>query len=77
MHFVTEELDGGPPLLQASVSINPSDDAEQVAQKVLIREHQIYPLAVRWFAEGRFQLDDDNALMDGEVLSPNGFIYQD
>jgi phosphoribosylglycinamide formyltransferase-1 len=77
VHFVTEELDGGPPLLQASVPISSTDNAEQIAQKVLVREHQIYPLAVRWFAEGRFLLAGDHALLDGEKLGPSGFIYQD
>jgi phosphoribosylglycinamide formyltransferase-1 len=69
VHFVTEELDGGPPVLQARVPVLPDDDAERLAARVLEREHRIYPLAVRWFADGRLALDaDGRAMLDGEAL---------
>lgn len=70
IHFVTEELDGGPIILQASVPVLPDDDAEKLAARVLEKEHLIYPLAVRWFAEGRLSLNaDDQVVLDGNVLS--------
>lgn len=59
VHFVTEELDGGPLILQAQVLVQAGDDAQRLAERVLGREHQIYPLAIRWFAEGRLRLDRD------------------
>ncbi len=69
VHFVTEELDGGPPVLQARVPVLPGDDAERLAARVLEHEHHIYPLAVRWFADGRLALDaEGRARLDGEAL---------
>ncbi|MCF7992910.1 MAG: phosphoribosylglycinamide formyltransferase [Thiohalocapsa sp.] len=69
VHFVTDELDGGPAVLRARVPVLPGDDAETLAARVLEREHRLYPLAVRWFAEGRLRLDDSGrARMDGKPL---------
>jgi phosphoribosylglycinamide formyltransferase-1 len=70
VHFVTDELDGGPAVLQARVPVLPDDDAERLAARVLAREHVIYPLAVRWFAEGRLVLGaDGRPRLDGRVLA--------
>jgi phosphoribosylglycinamide formyltransferase-1 len=70
IHFVTEELDGGPIIIQASVPVLPDDDAEKLASRVLEKEHIIYPLAVRWLAEGRLSLNaDDQVVLDGNVLT--------
>jgi phosphoribosylglycinamide formyltransferase-1 len=69
VHFVTDELDGGPLIIQARVPVLPGDDAETLAARVLAREHRIYPLAVRWFAEGRLRLGCDGLpRLDGAVL---------
>lgn len=69
VHFVTDELDGGPVVLQARVPVLPGDDAETLAARVLEQEHCIYPLAVRWFADGRLRLGADGCpLLDGEPL---------
>lgn len=68
VHFVTAELDGGPAVLQARVPILPGDDPERLADRVLEREHRIYPLAVRWFAEGRLRFDGDTVWFDGQPL---------
>ena len=56
VHFVTTELDHGPIVAQAVVPVLPGDDEASLAARVLEREHLIYPLAVRWFVEGRLQL---------------------
>ena len=70
VHFVTDELDGGPLIIQARVPVLPGDDAATLAARVLTREHRIYPQAVRWFAEGRLRLGDDGRpLLDGQVLT--------
>jgi phosphoribosylglycinamide formyltransferase-1 len=71
VHFVTEELDGGPLVLQAQVPVLPEDDATTLAARVLEREHQIYPLAIRWFAEGRLAL-----AADGSVILDNNRLEQ-
>ena len=69
VHFVTDELDGGPAVLQARVPVLPGDDADRLAERVLKKEHLIYPLAVRWFAEGRLVLGaDGRPLLDGQTL---------
>jgi phosphoribosylglycinamide formyltransferase-1 len=57
VHFVTPELDHGPIVLQAVVPVLPGDDESRLAERVLAREHVIYPRAVRWFVEGRLHLE--------------------
>lgn len=56
VHFVTEELDGGPVIVQARVPVLPGDTPQTLAARVLVEEHRIYPEAVRRVAEGRLQL---------------------
>jgi len=69
VHFVTEELDGGPVVLQARVPVEPGDDPERLAARVLSQEHRIYPRTVCWFAQGRLWLDTAGApQLDGRVL---------
>lgn len=69
VHFVTVELDGGPLVLQAQVPVEPGDTPEGLAARVLHKEHQIYPQAVRWFAQGRLVLGQDGRpRLDGRVI---------
>jgi len=69
VHFVTEELDGGPLVLQARVPVEPGDDPGRLAARVLAEEHQIYPQVVRWFAQGRLRLGaDGRPRLDGVVI---------
>ena len=69
VHFVTDELDGGPLVLQARVPVKPGDDPDQLAARVLEQEHRIYPQAVRWFAQGRLDLGKDGRpRLDGRAL---------
>jgi phosphoribosylglycinamide formyltransferase-1 len=53
VHFVTAELDRGPIVMQAVVPVRSGDDEAALAARVLVAEHVIYPLAVRWFVEDR------------------------
>lgn len=69
VHFVTSELDGGPVVLQARVPVLSADDASSLAARVLAQEHRIYPLAVRWFAEGRLASSGGRVLLDGLPLT--------
>jgi phosphoribosylglycinamide formyltransferase-1 len=69
VHFVTEQLDGGPPVLQARVPILPDDTETTLSQRVLIQEHIIYPLAVNWFCQGRLRCEAGKARLDGRLLS--------
>ena len=68
VHFVTEELDGGPLIVQARVPVLPGDDAASLSARVQRVEHKIYPLAVGWFASGRLELCEGQARLDGERL---------
>ncbi|MFO1351329.1 MAG: phosphoribosylglycinamide formyltransferase [Gammaproteobacteria bacterium] len=68
VHFVTVELDGGPVIVQARVPILPDDDADTLAARVLVEEHKLYPLAIRWLAEGRVRLQGERVLFDGRPL---------
>jgi phosphoribosylglycinamide formyltransferase 1 len=58
VHFVTPALDHGPVIVQAAVPVLDDDDEASLAARVLAQEHAVYPLAVRWFAEGRLRLAD-------------------
>ncbi len=77
VHFVTEELDGGPPVIQAKVPILKNDTADTLATRAVAKEHEIYPLAAKWFAEGRLVLEDNHAVLDGSVLPVTGFTFSD
>jgi phosphoribosylglycinamide formyltransferase-1 len=69
VHFVTPGLDEGPVIVQAAVPVYPDDNADTLAARVLVQEHRIYPLAIRWFAEGRLTLQNDRAILDGVPLA--------
>jgi phosphoribosylglycinamide formyltransferase 1 len=69
VHFVTAELDGGPPVIQGKLSVEPGEDADRLAARVHVLEHRIYPLAVRWFCTGRLRCAEGQAWLDGKVLS--------
>jgi phosphoribosylglycinamide formyltransferase 1 len=75
VHFVTPQLDGGPPVLQAPVPILPGDTADTLAARVAVQEHLIYPLAVRWFLQGRLALTEQAAVLDGKPIPVTGIRY--
>jgi len=68
VHFATNELDGGPIVLQASVPVLKDDTPESLAKRVLQKEHIIYPLCIKWFCEGRIAMLDGRVIMDGRPL---------
>lgn len=68
VHYVTEELDGGPVFLQARVTIENGDDADSLAARVLVEEHKLYPAAIQLIAEGRITLVDDILELDQTLL---------
>jgi phosphoribosylglycinamide formyltransferase-1 len=69
VHFVTEELDGGPLVLQVKVPVTSSDDVDTLAARVLGHEHRIYPQVIRWFAERRLRLSSAGVVLDSGVLA--------
>ncbi|OOZ34764.1 phosphoribosylglycinamide formyltransferase [Solemya velesiana gill symbiont] len=78
VHFVTEELDGGPLVLQVNVPVEEDDTEESLAARVLTQEHIIYPTAIRWFAEGRLKMNGSQVVKDGIPLDgPVTMSYQE
>jgi phosphoribosylglycinamide formyltransferase-1 len=68
VHFVTEQLDEGPRIVQARVPVHPGDTEDTLSARVIAQEHRIYPLAVNWFCQGRLRSDKDRAWLDGRPL---------
>ena len=68
VHFVTEELDGGPRILQGRLAIAPGETADGLCARVQAVEHQIYPQAADWFGQGRLEMRDGMAWLDGKPL---------
>lgn len=69
VHFVTDDLDGGPVVLQARVPVLAGDTPERLAARVLVQEHRIYPEVIRWVAEGLLRMEGGQVLLDGAPLS--------
>lgn len=69
VHFVTEQLDGGPRVLQGQVTVDPEDTEASLAAKVHEVEHRILPLAVSWYCAGRLRCTADQACLDGRALT--------
>ncbi len=77
VHFVTEELDGGPLVIQAIIPVRSDDSPTSLAQRVHEQEHVIYPLAMHWFAEGRLRLNDElGATLDAQPLPDSGYVIR-
>lgn len=71
VHSVTEELDGGPVIIQARLAVRPDDTETTLSARVQSLEHSIYPQAVDWFARGRLIMSGQQAWLDGaELKSP-------
>ena len=75
VHFVTPELDGGPPVIQARVPIEAGDTPETLAARVIVQEHVIYPIAAQWQLQHRLQLDEQGATLDGKRIPATGIDY--
>jgi len=68
VHFVTEELDGGPVVIQGCVDVRAGDTEQTLSARVQQQEHSIYPQAIAWFAAGRLALRGGRAWLDGTPL---------
>lgn len=76
VHFVRAELDDGPIICQAAVPVLAEDSADDLAGRVLVQEHALYPLALRLIAERRTRVSGpvvhiDGATADGALVSPS------
>ena len=68
VHFVTEELDGGPRILQGRLAVDSNETADELCARVQAIEHQIYPQAANWFGQGRLQFCGGQTVFDGRPL---------
>jgi phosphoribosylglycinamide formyltransferase-1 len=73
-HFVTTDLDSGPVIVQAAVPVQPGDTEEQLAARVLVQEHRIYPQAIRWFCEDRLRLSRNGSVTVDAARTPDGVL---
>ncbi|WP_133629625.1 MULTISPECIES: phosphoribosylglycinamide formyltransferase [Gammaproteobacteria] len=77
VHFVTDELDGGPVILQAKVPVFDGDNEDDITDRVQAQEHAIYPLVVSWFVDGRLEMRENAAWLDGVKLPPQGHASEE
>lgn len=73
VHFVREELDNGPIIIQAALPVNQNDTPKLLASRVLELEHGAYSQAVKWFAEGRITVEDNQVIIS-ESETPNSIL---
>jgi phosphoribosylglycinamide formyltransferase-1 len=69
VHFVTDDLDGGPIIAQAAVTVRDDDDAESLAARVLAEEHRIYPPALAALTSGRLRIEGRRVLCQPTISS--------
>jgi phosphoribosylglycinamide formyltransferase-1 len=67
VHFVTNQLDHGPIIIQAAVPVLADDTPESLAARVLEQEHRIYPQAIRWFLAGKLRLQENRVLVNSRT----------
>ncbi len=70
VHYVTGDLDHGPIIIQAAVSVLKDDTAAALAARVLTEEHRIYPQAIRWICKGQVTLGKDGKVHFGRLEQP-------
>ncbi len=69
VHFVTEELDGGPRILAGRLQVRDGESPDDLMHRVQALEHVIYPRAAQFFATGRIRFKDGRTLLDGDPLA--------
>ncbi len=72
VHFVDAQVDHGPTIVQAAVPVLATDDEESLCERILVQEHRIYPLAVKWAAEDRPRIVDGHVVVEGEAVDGPG-----
>jgi len=68
VHFVTQELDGGPLIAQAVVPVQSGDSVASLSGRVHAREHMLYPMVIEWLTRGRLLWNDGVPTLDGAPL---------
>ena len=75
VHYVTEDLDGGPIICQTHFQITTHDTVTTLKENIHALERVIYPEVLSWFAAGRLLLQNDQVLLDGTLLPKLGKQY--
>lgn len=73
VHYVRPDMDSGPIIVQAEVPVLDGDTASELAARILVKEHIIYPTAVKLIAEGRIEIKNEQVLIDGNGPPEGGF----
>ncbi|WP_422138461.1 phosphoribosylglycinamide formyltransferase [Endozoicomonas sp. ALC020] len=73
VHYVTEKLDSGSVVMQATLDITDVDTAKTLEQRVKVMEHHLYPKAIDWIVSGRITIQNDAILLDKKPLGPQGY----
>ncbi len=76
VHFVNEECDEGPIIIQAVVPVFPDDTEESLAARILEQEHRIYPRAIQLYSEGRLRVDGRRVLVNGLTKEASQVLCQ-
>ncbi len=69
VHFVTEELDGGPLIAQSKIKITANETEASLIKKVLKLEHQLYPQVAKWFVNEQLKLEHNEVFFENEKLA--------
>lgn len=76
VHFVNEECDEGPIIIQAVVPVFPEDTEDSLASRILEQEHRIYPRAIQLYSEGRLRIEGRKVFVDGLAREENQVLVQ-
>ncbi len=68
VHYVSNELDGGPLVLQAVIDVLADDSAQSLQQRIHQQEHIIYPMAIEWVAQQRIEVIKQQVYLDKQLL---------
>ncbi len=74
VHFVTEELDGGPIVMQSVVPVLKNDTQISLSERILKTEHKIYPLAIKLITEGKIELQNDKIVSAADDIDDNSYM---
>src|SRR5436305_2070157 len=77
VHFVVPEMDAGPIIVQGAVAVADNDTVATLAARVLAIEHRIYPVALRYLAEGRISILNGSCHVAGTLVSHLEFVVPD
>ena len=76
IHYVTEELDGGPVVAQSEVPIYPNDSEQLLATRVQKEEHQLYPFCIGLIAQKKLELIDGAPVLNKQLLTNGGIRFR-